>query len=388
MGSGAQRPAGADRPRTLEEAKTWMQAQVAVGRHPFDGCDPDTTGLLIDSLPGLDGSSWGRVWVDAGDEARAAAAAAEARGDHENAQAGYRRAAKFYFLGRYPCPNHPLKQTSAEKERDAYLAAERFRPIPTDRVTVPFPGREGEGGEVVFLHRRPPGVDRPAVVVMWGGVDAWKEQLTVTSDAFLAEGLATVALDNPGTGESPVAGSRDAERQFLPVLDWIAARTDLDGGRVGLFGRSFGGHWATKLAHLHPERVAGAVSWAGGVHHMFQPEWVEASRHPDSYLMELVETRARMLGTTVEEYPARFAELSLLDQGILDRPCAPLLLVNGKHDTQCPVEDIFLLLEHGSPKSVRLFDGGHMGHTPRTHPLMVEWLTARLRGDDHPKATR
>jgi hypothetical protein len=69
--------------------------------------------------------------------------------------------------------------------------------------------------------------------------------------------------------------------------------------------------------------------------------------------------------------------LSLLDQGLLDQPCAPLLLVNGKEDRQCPIEDVHLLIEHGSPKSVRLFPGGHMGHTPRTVPTIIEWLAAQ-----------
>src|SRR6185436_2541281 len=168
------------------------------------------------------------------------------------------------------------------------------------------------------------------------------------------------------TGESPVRGVADSERQFLPVFDWAAAQPDLAARRVACLGRSFGGYWATKLAHVFPERIAGAVSWGGGAHHMFQPNWVEASRYPGSYLMELVETRSRMLGAANDaEYVEFFKRLSLLDQGVLDRPCAPLLLVNGKNDRQCPIEDIHLLMEYGSPKSIRLFPGGHMGHTPQ-----------------------
>jgi pimeloyl-ACP methyl ester carboxylesterase len=214
---------------------------------------------------------------------------------------------------------------------------------------------------------------------MWGGVDAWKEQMTQASDALLAAGIATVAVDSPGTGESPVIGSVDAERQFLPMLDWLAAQRDLRGERVGCLGRSFGGYWATKLAHLYPERIAGAVNWGGGVHYMFQQDWVEASRYPDSYLMDLVETRCRMLGAKNDaEYIAFYERLSLLEQGILELPCAPLLLVNGKEDRQCPIQDLFLLTEHGSPKSVRLFPGGHMGHTPRTLPTIVEWLSSQV----------
>jgi pimeloyl-ACP methyl ester carboxylesterase len=214
---------------------------------------------------------------------------------------------------------------------------------------------------------------------MWGGIDAWKEQLTGTSDPLLAMGVATLAMDNPGTGESPVVAGLDAERQFLPVFDWARAQPDLDAEKVGLLGRSFGGYWVTKLCHLHPERIAGGVSWAGGVHFMYQRDWIEASRFPDTYLMELAEARSRMLGAANDaEYIEKFARLSLLDQGVLDRPCAPLLLVNGKEDRQCPIEDIMLLVEHGSPKCVRLFPGGHMGHAPRTIPTMVEWLAAQV----------
>jgi len=39
---------------------------------------------------------------------------------------------------------------------------------------------------------------------------------------------------------------------------------------------------------------------------------------------------------------------------------------------------VYLLIEHGSPKSVRLFPGGHMGHTPRTVPTIVEWLADQV----------
>lgn len=368
------------RPRTLAEAKQWMQEKLKARAHPLSLLDPVEAAPLIERLQGLDGDSWTDVWQVAGDETRGRARAAEARGDVKVAATLYLRAYGYYFMGRFPCPNHPRKLECARLERETYLDAARFFSIPTERVEVPFNGRPGEGRSVAFLYRRPPGVAQPPVVVMWGGVDAWKEQMTEASNALLAEGIATVAMDNCGTGESPVVGSVDAERQFLPVFDWIAAQVDLKGSRVGCLGRSFGGYWATKLAHLYPERIAGAVSWGGGAHHMFQPAWVEASRHPDSYLMELVETRSRMLGAKNDaEYIEFFRRLSLVDQGILDRPCAPLLLVNGKFDKQCPVEDIFLLLDHGSPKSVRLFPGGHMGHTPRTVPTIVEWLAGQVR---------
>lgn len=371
-------PLPTGRPRTLDEAKRWMRQRLAK-QHPMNLVSEAVGGAVIDSLTGLDGQTWGDAWGAAGARVREAARAAAARGDRKAAARLFLEAHGLYFLGRFPSPNHPRKLENAALERETYLEAAAYFDIPTRRVTVPFPGRKGEGREVAFLYRRPPGVERPPVVMMWGGVDAWKEQLTGTSDPLLKLGVATLALDGPGTGESPVKGGVDGERMFLPVFGWIAAQADLDGAKVGLMGRSFGGYWATKLAHLYPERVAGAVNWGGGVHHMFQPEWIESSRYPDSYLMELVETRCRMLGAADDsQYADLYARLSLLDQGVLDKPCAPLLLVNGKEDKQCPIEDVYICLEHGSPKTVRLFPGGHMGHTPRTVPTIVEWLAAQV----------
>ena len=367
------------RPKTLPEAKQWMQARLAARVHPMNNIAADEGSRLIETLEGLDAQSWTRAWGGAADQVRDAATRAEREGRNQDAAALYSRASGLYFMGRFPCPNHPAKERCAVAERETYLAAARFWKPPIERIAVPFAGRAGEGREVIGLLRRPPGVARPCVVVMWGGVDAWKEQMTVMSDAFLARGLATIAMDNAGTGESPVKGVVDADRQFVAMFDWAAAQADLDASRVGCLGRSFGGYWATRLAHLHPERIAGAVNWGGGAHFMYQRDWVEASRFPDSYLMELVETRSRMLGASNDaEYIEFFERLSLLKQGILDRPCAPLLLVNGKEDKQCPIADVHLLIEHGSPKSVRLFPGGHMGITPQTLPTIVTWLADRV----------
>ena len=373
-------PLPTGRPRTVDEAREWMRRKLQGREHPMNLVPLDQGMAVIDQLTGLDGHSWGEAWGRAGNDMLRDADAAAARGDASAAAMLYLQAHGLFFLGRFPCPNHPRKLQNAAQERLAYLAAARYFRWPTTRVVISFQGLPGDGDELVFLYRRPEGIARPPVVLMWGGVDAWKEQLTATSDALLARGIATIAIDNPGTGESPVRADTSGERQFVPVLDWIGSNPDLQGDRVGLFGRSFGGYWATKLAHTHAERIAGAVSWGGGAHYMFQREWVEASRYPDSYLMELAETRSRMLGARDDaQYIEFFGRLSLLDQGLLERPCAPLLLVNGVDDRQCPVADIHLLTQHGSPKSVRLFPGGHMGHTPRTVPTMIEWLAGRLQ---------
>ncbi len=374
------------RPKTLEEARAWMKTRLASRTHPMNALDPHEGAALIDALPGLDGQSWSDHWRRHGDHVYLEAEKALNNGRTADASSLFMKASGLYFMGRFPCPDHPGKLQSAELERAAYMKAAQLWVLPAERVSIPFAGRADEGKEVIVLLRKPVNVACPPVVVMWGGVDAWKEQMTQACDALLALGVATVAMDNAGTGESPVRGVQDAERQFVTVFDWVDSRRDLDGNRLACLGRSFGGYWATKLALLYPDRLRGAVNWGGGAHHMFQPEWIGASRYPDSYLMNLVETRCRMLGATNDqEYLAFFKRLSLLDQGLLDRRSAPLLLVNGREDKQCPIEDLHLVSSYGNPKHVRLFPGGHMGLTPETLPTIVRWLADQVEADGGPK---
>jgi surfactin synthase thioesterase subunit len=62
---------------------------------------------------------------------------------------------------------------------------------------------------------------------------------------------------------------------------------------------------------------------------------------------------------------------------LLDRPSAPILLVNGRDDVQNSIDDIYLSLDHGDPKAARVFDGGHMGEGP-TGPTIVNWVLGQL----------
>ncbi len=57
---------------------------------------------------------------------------------------------------------------------------------------MPFPGRDGEGEQVAFYVARPRDVARPPVVVMWGGIDMWKEESWIKGQVFRDPGAATV----------------------------------------------------------------------------------------------------------------------------------------------------------------------------------------------------
>jgi dienelactone hydrolase len=367
------------RPKTLEEVKESLRNRLAKGGNPMRWCDKTEAEAVIERLKGLDGESWAAAWRPAGDRFAEAAAEAERAGNADAATKAHYQAYAFYYAGRYPCPNHPKKKECAVKAREHFMAASRSFDPPLERLTIPFEGRPGEGKEIAVHLRKPKGAAKPPVVVNWGGVDGFKEERYGNSAAFLDAGLASVAMDMPGTGEAPIHGSTDAERLFTPVFEWVKRRDDLDGSRIAIVGSSFGGYWATKVAHTHREYLRGAVNWGGGVHHNFQLEWTEKSRYADSYLTDLCESRAHALNLPGYEAYAAFApKMSLLTQGILDKPCAPLLLIDGKGDTQVPIQDHYLLLEHGDPKAIRVYPGGHMGRDPSTLPTIVKWVAERL----------
>jgi pimeloyl-ACP methyl ester carboxylesterase len=209
----------------------------------------------------------------------------------------------------------------------------------------------------------------------------------------MGAGMASLTIDMPGSGENPVL-YRDpaAERTYFAWLDYLPTRAEVDGKRVAVWGGSFGAYWAARLAFVAADRIAGAVFHGGNVHYGFQKEWLVPAFTTGgaTYLFgaqSLLDARGRAMGTkTLEEFLEAAPALSLKAMGLIDKPSAPLLGVNGKLDDQAPVDDIYLLLEHGNPKSARIYpDGHHMGRTPgqpaeHITATIVEWLKERLVG--------
>jgi len=364
----------------LEEGKAWLRQRLERGAHPLDGLDPDAARTTIDGLSGLDPGPWTAAWGALADDfVRRAQAASDCATQREMWLQAYRAA----FMGRYPVPNHPLKGEQYTRAREFFLKATALEDPPLEVVEIPFAGRAGEGRRLRFYLTRPAhGTPRPPVAMVWAGIDTWKEEMHGRLGALLrSRGFAVLLVDMPGVGESPVLAGRDSERQWTPIFDWLGKRDDLDAARCAAIGGSFGGYWAMKLAYTHGDRLRCAVNWGGGVHITFTPEWQQKSRNASSYLMDLMAARARIFGgETFEDYVARCPELSLLDQGLLDRPSAPILLVNGRDDVQNSIDDIYLSLDHGDPKTARVFDGGHMGEGP-VAPTIVDWVTRTLGGE-------
>jgi esterase FrsA len=364
------------RARPLAEVREIMLERARQHRNPCLYVRYEDVAAALGRLDSLDRDAWAEAFSAFAPEHEARAAQAEAAGDTRTAVEHYLLAYDYYHVARYPAPNSPAKLRAYRKCQENWLKAARYLDPPLERVEMPFAGRPGEGTANVGYLRVPRAVERPPVVVVWGGIDGFKEERRF--DTYLARGLAVLAIDMPGVGDAPLAGSEDAERMWDSVFDWIATRPDLDAGRVAVVGQSTGGYWAAKLAHTHRDRLRAAVDHGGCTHYAFEPDWIARAQFGE-YAFELAETLASAFGrATYDEWVAYAPKLSLLDQGLLDRPCAPLLLVNGVNDSIFPIADMYLLLEHGSPKSARFYPGGHMGGSPDVEPTIAGWLVDKL----------
>jgi pimeloyl-ACP methyl ester carboxylesterase len=374
------------RERTLDEVKAEFMRRAGK-LNPFEDIKREDAERVMAALRSLDKDHWAEEWSKLGHDY-------EAKGDAAaKAGASGRELSELYMhgfdacrVGRYPSPVSPGKWKAYQDSLRMFRKAAKHFDPPLEVIEVPFQGKTLTG----YL-QKPPGVPKPPVVLHWGGVDGWKEDRLRIAAHIMKAGLASCTIDGPGTGENPVLYvDPAAEKTLTAWLDHLLSRSDVDGTRVAVWGGSFGAYWAARLAFTAADRIKGAVFHGGNVHYGFQKGWLVPAFTTGgaTYLFgaqSLLDARGRAVGaTTVEEFLDKVGPMSLKTMGLLDKPSAPLLGVNGKLDDQAPIADVYLLLEHGNPKSARVYaDGHHMGRTPgqpaeHISVTIVEWLREQL----------
>ncbi len=183
----------------------------------------------------------------------------------------YAHYAQFYLFDR---PD--LREIGHHRKADLYRrAAPLFIPS-AEAVSIPF-----EGFTIPGYLRLPPGRKRPPCVVLIGGLDSTKEESFLFERMCLDRGMATFAFDGPGQGEmffqTKIRG--DFERFTSAVVDYLQDRAEIDPSRLGVLGRSLGGHYAAKSA-AHDKRFQVCICW--GALYELQSYWEDM--HPLSRL--------------------------------------------------------------------------------------------------------
>jgi len=325
---------------------------------PINGIKADDAREAMASLASLEPDAWAGAWSRIGERYFAA-------GDYYNAWHAFN-------VGRWPSEKlSPGKQRAYERALAAFQEYAKRADPPIETVRIPFEGRE-----IVAYLRLPPGAGTVPVVLGINGLDTRKEEVAIQAVSYTKACVAVLAIDMPGTGQAPVLADVGAERMFSRALDWLQARPGIDGKRIVVQGRSWSWYWAAVLAYTEKDRLRGAVVHGVGVDGYYSPEWQKKAFATREYLFDIYPARAAAYGTkSMEEFLAYGPRLSLVARGLLDRPSAPMLLVNGERDTQQPIADLYLLMKRGDPKDVWVNpEGGHMGRSER-------WPDTRVRAE-------
>ena len=368
--------------RNLDQLKQEVQRRADRNMPPLGGIAPEDACAALSSIRSLEREEWAQSWSGVADRHWSGARALEAL-DRAGARERYWRAWRLHHFARWPTENAPAKQHARRRALEAFRAYARLLDPPIETVRIPF-----EGKEIVACLRLPAG-GRPAPLVFGiAGLDSRKEDVAAHSDSYLRHGLGLFAIDLPGTGESPhTAAELASDRIFSAALDFLARRPDVDAGRIVVQGRSWSGYWAAKLAITERARLRGAVVHGGPIHYYFQPEWLTPSLGTGEYLYDYLQAKCAMHGASgLDDLLARARPFSLLELGLLERPSAPMLVVNGTRDSQIPISDLYLLLEHGDAKEAWVNpQGGHMGRSPQwpssaiAENVLMPWILRRLR---------
>lgn len=309
---------------------------------------------------------WCHEWGRTGQHYEQLAETAEAAGRLVTAGEAWRRAALCWHWGKFVFTDHPQEQRAAHERAVAcFRRGTGTLSPPAEPVRVPY-----AGSTLAAYLRVPPG--RPPVVIMIPGLDSVKEELQATAEYLLARGLAVIAVDGPGQGESeyelPIEPAY--ERVTTAVADYLKGRDDIDPDRIGVFGVSLGGYYAARSAAYEP-RVRAAVALAGPYRwdldwDLLPPQTRTTFQHR-SGAASPAEARERAAALTLEDAAPRIT--------------CPLLVAAGGQDRLVPPYHAERLARE-APHAELLMDpeGSHglTNHAFESRSAMADWLAARL----------
>ena len=272
------------------------------------------------------------------------------------------------------------------KKRECYAKYAALADHHVEAVWVPF----GDKAIPAWLHLPPNHLQthasgRVPVVIAVPGMDSYKEiSVALYGDRFLNRGMAVLAIDGPGQYEAPMIGVYFSMENWMAtgpaLLDWIAARPELDSTRVGVSGTSFGTLFGTVLTAHEPRVKACAVisvCHEPGCHTIFQ----EAS--------PTFKKRFMYMSGIVDEGEFDAFRKTITWEGHADKIRVPFLCLAGEADELSPLEHSERLMAAlDGPKQMVVYQesrhsvgnvaAANLGPYPPV--LVADWLADRLAG--------
>lgn len=266
------------------------------------------------------------------------------------------------------------------RKRECYRAYARLATNRVEEVWIPF----GDSALPAWLHLPYDydGGNVPAVLSI-PGMDSLKESgVSLNGDKWLSRGMAVLAIDGPGQYESPLLGiyfsMENWERAASACFDYLAARPEVDAGRIGVTGTSFGTLFGTVCAGSEPRYKAAVINapcLEPGCHTIFQ----EAS--------PTFKQRFMFMSDIQDEAEFDRFRQSISWEKYAGKIKAPFLCLSGESDELSPLvhtERMFaamdgprqLVIYQDSRHSIGTVPSANLGPFPQG--LMADWMLARL----------
>jgi hypothetical protein len=127
------------------------------------------------------------------------------------------------------------------------------------------------------------------------------------------------------------------------------------------------------MAIIEKDRLKGTSASSPPVDAFFQEDFLRSKLVGNrEYLFDQVPALMSITegANSIDDMAKMFPKLSLVSQGLLGKPMAPMLAIGGALDTQVPISDLYLLLSKGdTPKTAWVNpQGGHLGRQVKVWP--------------------
>ena len=270
----------------------------------------------------------------------------------------------------------------------AYRRARELNRDPVEFVDVAW-----DGAVMPCLFVRAPVVGPAPCMVHIQGFDSLKEMhYPIIGEEYRRRGIHMLIADQPGAGGAlrlyGLTTGQETEHFVGALVDYAAARDDVDAGRIALSGNSLGGYYALRAAAFE-KRLAGCIAWGAIWDFSIYFERAFARIETAPSVPDMVRHAMWVFGQDTPEGAREVARAMTLD-GVMEQITCPLFVVHGENDRQIPLwtaERTYEATVNAARRDLKIFrldEGGaehcQIDNRQLVADVMADWAAEVLGG--------